>query len=170
MSIVRQVISSSPKYWVFDERYSLEPTPGRGCQAGEEFEDSIRNSFPDHSAGEEFEGSIWKSSPGHGAGEEFEGSIRNFSPGHGAGEEFEGSIRNFSPAPLRLSYSSISSEMCNNSSQDEIIYNLFAWILAARTVFLSSMVMVMGPTPPGYGEIQPATSLASLKATSPARR
>src|SRR5919198_3738081 len=38
---------------------------------------------------------------------------------------------------------------------------------AARTQFSSSMAMVIGPTPPGTGVIQPATSLAAAKSTSP---
>src|SRR3989338_4488320 len=38
---------------------------------------------------------------------------------------------------------------------------------AARTVFATSMVMVIGPTPPGTGVIQPATSFAESKSTSP---
>ena len=39
--------------------------------------------------------------------------------------------------------------------------------LALSTVFCSSMVMVIGPTPPGTGVMNPARSLASWKATSP---
>ncbi len=35
------------------------------------------------------------------------------------------------------------------------------------SVFCISMVMVMGPTPPGTGVIQPAISLAASKSTSP---
>src|SRR4030042_340278 len=45
-----------------------------------------------------------------------------------------------------------------------------ACIFAALTVFRNNIVIVIGPTPPGYGDNQPATSLASLNATSPARR
>jgi hypothetical protein len=45
-----------------------------------------------------------------------------------------------------------------------------AWISAARSVFFISMAMVIGPTPPGTGVINPATSFASLKLTSPTRR
>src|SRR5213075_2762550 len=40
---------------------------------------------------------------------------------------------------------------------------------AARTQFSSSMAIVIGPTPPGTGVIQPATSLTAAKSTSPAR-
>ena len=39
---------------------------------------------------------------------------------------------------------------------------------AASTVLTSSMVIVIGPTPPGTGEIQPATSFTPSKSTSPA--
>mmetsp|Transcript_44982 Transcript_44982/g.97711 ORF Transcript_44982/g.97711 Transcript_44982/m.97711 type:complete len:200 (+) Transcript_44982:163-762(+) len=39
--------------------------------------------------------------------------------------------------------------------------------LARPMVFLSSMAMVIGPTPPGTGVIFDATARASLKATSP---
>ncbi len=37
-------------------------------------------------------------------------------------------------------------------------------------MFCISMAMVIGPTPPGTGVMKPATSLASLKLTSPTRR
>ena len=40
-------------------------------------------------------------------------------------------------------------------------------IQAARNVLRITQAMVIGPTPPGTGEIAPAISLASLKATSP---
>ena len=39
--------------------------------------------------------------------------------------------------------------------------------LALSTVFCSSMVMVIGPTPPGTGVMKLARCLASWKATSP---
>ena len=38
---------------------------------------------------------------------------------------------------------------------------------AARSVFASSVAIVIGPTPPGTGVIQPATSFAASKSTSP---
>jgi len=38
---------------------------------------------------------------------------------------------------------------------------------AARTVFLSSMAIVIGPTPPGTGVRRPATSRALAASTSP---
>src|SRR5204863_3190290 len=38
---------------------------------------------------------------------------------------------------------------------------------ADSMVFTNSMVMVMGPTPPGTGVIQPATSETPAKSTSP---
>ena len=41
-------------------------------------------------------------------------------------------------------------------------------ISAASTVFDISMAIVIGPTPPGTGVIQPATSAAAAKSTSPA--
>src|SRR5579864_4770069 len=41
---------------------------------------------------------------------------------------------------------------------------------AARSVFTSRQVTVFGPTPPGTGVIAPATSRASLNATSPTSR
>src|SRR5688572_5453406 len=41
---------------------------------------------------------------------------------------------------------------------------------AARSVLFSSMVMVIGPTPPGTGVMSDATSRADAKSTSPARR
>lgn len=42
--------------------------------------------------------------------------------------------------------------------------------VALSTVLLSSMVMVMGPTPPGTGVMWDAFSLTSWKATSPTSR
>lgn len=39
--------------------------------------------------------------------------------------------------------------------------------LACSKVFCNSMATVIGPTPPGTGVIQDATSLTSLKSTSP---
>ena len=39
---------------------------------------------------------------------------------------------------------------------------------AARMQFSSSIAMVIGPTPPGTGVIQPATSFTASKSTSPA--
>src|SRR3972149_2111915 len=41
---------------------------------------------------------------------------------------------------------------------------------AAATVFERSMVTVMGPTPPGTGVIQEATSFTASKSTSPTMR
>src|SRR5262249_61614158 len=41
---------------------------------------------------------------------------------------------------------------------------------AARTVLASRHAMVIGPTPPGTGEIEPATSATSANATSPTMR
>ena len=41
---------------------------------------------------------------------------------------------------------------------------------ALSTVFDKSIVMVIGPTPPGTGVMNAARSLASLNATSPTRR
>src|SRR5205085_1670733 len=41
---------------------------------------------------------------------------------------------------------------------------------AARTVFLSSIAIVIGPTPPGTGVIFDARSRAPAKSTSPTRR
>src|SRR6185369_13894017 len=41
---------------------------------------------------------------------------------------------------------------------------------AASSVFLSNIVIVIGPTPPGTGEIAAATSETSWKATSPTSR
>src|SRR6476659_9236186 len=38
---------------------------------------------------------------------------------------------------------------------------------AARTQFSRSMAMVIGPTPPGTGVIEPATAAAVAKSTSP---
>ena len=38
---------------------------------------------------------------------------------------------------------------------------------AARNVLASSVAIVIGPTPPGTGEIQPATWLADANSTSP---
>ncbi|MCU1478873.1 MAG: hypothetical protein JWQ64_3566, partial [Subtercola sp.] len=38
---------------------------------------------------------------------------------------------------------------------------------AARSVLLSSMAMVIGPTPPGTGVMRPATSATAPKSTSP---
>jgi len=43
-------------------------------------------------------------------------------------------------------------------------------VSAARAVLARSMAMVMGPTPPGFGVIQPAMGWTSSKATSPTRR
>lgn len=43
-------------------------------------------------------------------------------------------------------------------------------ISAARTVLLSSIAMVIGPTPPGFGVIAPATSRTASKSTSPTSR
>src|SRR4030067_3843188 len=40
---------------------------------------------------------------------------------------------------------------------------------AARTVFATSMVMVIGPPPPGTGVIQPAASLAESASQPPHR-
>ena len=41
---------------------------------------------------------------------------------------------------------------------------------ARLSVFLSSMAMVIGPTPPGTGVMAPATLTASAKSTSPQSR
>ena len=45
--------------------------------------------------------------------------------------------------------------------------DLLVIFLACSTVFCNSMATVIGPTPPGTGVIQDATSLTSLKSTSP---
>ena len=44
---------------------------------------------------------------------------------------------------------------------------VFLKFFAAATVLNKSMVMVMGPTPPGTGVIQPATFFTPSKSTSP---
>ena len=41
---------------------------------------------------------------------------------------------------------------------------------AARSVFRSSIAIVIGPTPPGTGDIADAFSATAAKSTSPARR
>lgn len=43
-------------------------------------------------------------------------------------------------------------------------------LLAAIKVFLTSMITVMGPTPPGTGVMYEATSFTASKSTSPTRR
>src|SRR5262249_27022216 len=44
------------------------------------------------------------------------------------------------------------------------------WSWAARTVLYSSMVMVMGPTPPGTGVMAEASGRTTSKSTSPVSR
>jgi hypothetical protein len=61
----------------------------------------------------------------------------------------------------------ILSSVCKNPNQLAVERPAPTWIFAARriraalTVLLISMVMVMGPTPPGTGESAPATCAAS---------
>lgn len=43
-------------------------------------------------------------------------------------------------------------------------------LLAAINVFLTSMITVMGPTPPGTGVMYEATSFTASKSTSPTKR
>ena len=56
----------------------------------------------------------------------------------------------------------------HTGSQDErpaLAFSRMRW--APSVQFCSSMVIVMGPTPPGTGVMKPAFSFTSLKATSP---
>ena len=48
-----------------------------------------------------------------------------------------------------------------------VLARLMAFLSAASMVLASSMVMVIGPTPPGTGVIWPATSAQRAKSTSP---
>jgi len=48
-------------------------------------------------------------------------------------------------------------------------YSIPSLNLSDLSVFFISMVMVMGPTPPGTGVIDPAISFAASKSTSPFR-
>jgi Flp pilus assembly protein TadD len=51
-----------------------------------------------------------------------------------------------------------------------IVRRCYKAISAARTVLLSSIAMVIGPTPPGFGVMAPATWRTASKSTSPTRR
>src|SRR4051812_36073801 len=48
------------------------------------------------------------------------------------------------------------------------VHARFTLFAAARAQFSRSIAMVIGPTPPGTGVIQPATGLTAVKSTSPA--
>jgi hypothetical protein len=50
------------------------------------------------------------------------------------------------------------------------VMDYLSCIPAARKVFAINMAIVIGPTPPGTGVMNPATSFASAKQTSPTSR